>query len=206
MRLGATDDRVTRSLRLYGEYAEGEVVLLRQLIKSGGQILDLAAHIGELTLPLAERVGPVGTVTAYEPEQSAYRVLRANVAMNGLDQVRTHAEPLAGAMDPGRKTNAALTLDSLALSGCDLIRVGRGGDPEALLHGAVETLRRHKPFLFFEDVPTQDWEPIRALLQASRYGVMPHPVPIYNPRNFRSNPENPFGDAVLHGMIGYPLP
>jgi 2-polyprenyl-3-methyl-5-hydroxy-6-metoxy-1,4-benzoquinol methylase len=43
---------------LYGEYSESEVNIMRGLVRSGDTVIDVGANIGDLTLPLAQMVGP----------------------------------------------------------------------------------------------------------------------------------------------------
>jgi FkbM family methyltransferase len=79
--IGACFDR-------YGEYSESEVAMMRRFLRAGDTVLDVGANIGDLTLPLAEIVGPTGRVYALESNPDAYHVLCANLALNGIRQVR----------------------------------------------------------------------------------------------------------------------
>src|SRR5450631_2087253 len=53
---------IGKCFELYGEYSEAEVALMRQLVRLGDQVIDVGANIGDLTLPLAQMVGPAGRV------------------------------------------------------------------------------------------------------------------------------------------------
>lgn len=61
------DSIVGRSLDLYGEYAESESILFRQIIKKGSVIVEAGAHIGAQTLLLARLATAAGAVVAFEP-------------------------------------------------------------------------------------------------------------------------------------------
>jgi len=55
----------------------------------GNVFLDVGAHVGTTAITAVRRFG-FGTALAFEPEVENYRLLRANVSMNGLEQrIRT---------------------------------------------------------------------------------------------------------------------
>src|SRR5579884_3184354 len=61
------DTGVGRSLAIYGEWSEAEIDLFRKFVRPGMTVLDVGAHIGVFTLPLAGLVGAGGLVLAFEP-------------------------------------------------------------------------------------------------------------------------------------------
>ena len=85
-----TDFIISASLATYGEWTEGEVYLYRDILKAGDTVLDVGAHVGTMTLPLARIVGPSGRVLAFEPQRLVFRLLEANVALNSLVNVETY--------------------------------------------------------------------------------------------------------------------
>lgn len=52
------------------------------LVREGDTVLDIGANIGSHTLPLAKKVGDMGTVHAFEPTGYAYRKLKKNIVLN----------------------------------------------------------------------------------------------------------------------------
>jgi FkbM family methyltransferase len=56
-------------------------------LRSGAVVVDAGANIGYNTVYVARRVGPTGRVIAVEPADDNLRVLRDNVAGNGLTNV-----------------------------------------------------------------------------------------------------------------------
>jgi len=60
-------------------------------LKPGARVVDVGANIGYNTVYAACRVGPAGRVVAIEPAADNLRVLRGNVAANGLTNVAVHA-------------------------------------------------------------------------------------------------------------------
>jgi hypothetical protein len=100
------DRYIGRSFTEYGEYSEGEVELFRQCLRPGDVALDVGADLGAHTLPLAQIVGPGGTVFAFEPQRILFQILCGNVALNELTNV--HALPVAVGRAAGRAKVPAL--------------------------------------------------------------------------------------------------
>jgi FkbM family methyltransferase len=70
-----------------GTYERHEVAYLLQRLGPGDTFVDVGAHVGYLSLPIARRVGPRGRVIAVEPFPSSVRLLRRNVALNAFEWV-----------------------------------------------------------------------------------------------------------------------
>jgi FkbM family methyltransferase len=80
----ANDTYIGRSLRLYGEYSEGEIALWSQFLRPGMTVIDVGANIGAHTIYLAKAVGPRGLVYAIEPQRQLYQMLVGNLALNEI--------------------------------------------------------------------------------------------------------------------------
>lgn len=142
-----------------------------------GLILDIGAHDGLLTVPLAAL--PRSRVLAFEPLPSAMVRLRAatahlaNVALRGealgdapgeailsvpvldgapQEQWASIAKSYAEFASVGTDTHRVpvITLDSLELTDVAAIKLDAEGAEEAILRGAGETLRRCRPILSIE--------------------------------------------------------
>ncbi len=81
-------DMITKMLRLYGEWAEESVQLIKSLVKQGDSIVDVGANIGTLTIPFAKHVGESGSVYAIEGQIENFYNLCANLVLNDLCTVR----------------------------------------------------------------------------------------------------------------------
>jgi FkbM family methyltransferase len=221
------DRFIGRSLDLYGEYAELELQLLLRLIKPGDIVIDAGANIGALSVPMARRVGPNGWVLAVEPQRLVHQVLCANVAANGLANVVAHwcglgAVPgvaVVPALDHGREHNyggvglraggageqvSVVTIDSLDLPGCALIKVDVEGMELDVLRGAAQTIRRHRPRLFVENNGTERSPPLIRWLLEQGYRLFWHVSPLFNPRNFASAGEDAFPGLHSTNMLCLP--
>ena len=67
------------SLDLQGEWEESVVRLLASALRPGDLVVDVGAHLGSFTVPLAKKVGR-GRVLSLEPQQDLFQALNANLA------------------------------------------------------------------------------------------------------------------------------
>lgn len=81
-------------------YDPGVAAMIDRLTE--GTFLDIGANLGFFTVRAARRLGPRGHVVAIEPHPARFELLRANVALNGLDNVS--ALPYAAGSANGRAT------------------------------------------------------------------------------------------------------
>jgi FkbM family methyltransferase len=58
------------------------VNFFRQYSKTGGLAIDIGAHTGDTTVPMALAVGPKGTVLGLEPNPYVYKILLKNSELN----------------------------------------------------------------------------------------------------------------------------
>ena len=87
MLYNASDTFIGRSLDLYGEYSIGEFTFLEQVLHPGMVAIDVGANIGCLSVFMAQRVAPGGSVIAIEPQRFLFQMLCANAAINGLTNI-----------------------------------------------------------------------------------------------------------------------
>jgi FkbM family methyltransferase len=84
-----------------GLFELGERRFAKESTSLGSHVLDIGANIGVFTVELADRVGPHGTVQAFEPVGRSYALLARSIVENGFDgRVRLHR--VAVAEGPGR--------------------------------------------------------------------------------------------------------
>ncbi len=68
----------------FSGHESGSLDVMRHFIRPGDTVLDLGAHIGLHTMPLANAVGPEGRVIAVEPLPRTAECLRRSLICNGL--------------------------------------------------------------------------------------------------------------------------
>ena len=87
VRIDMRDRVIAKKIILYGAYEEREVELLCSLVRPGDDVMDVGANVGIYSLYLSRAVGPAGKVLAVEPDPDNLALLRANLELNGCDNV-----------------------------------------------------------------------------------------------------------------------
>ena len=208
------DEFVGRSLRLYGEFSQGEASLFEQIVKPGHVVVEAGANIGAHTVHLAQLAGDKGQVWAFEPQRLVFQLLAGNVALNSLTNVRCLQKCLGdggeksllvpvldvnavnnwgglelGACNEGEPVEV-VTVDSLDLPRCDFFKIDVEGMELKVLRGAERTVRKHRPVIYVEaDRPDKN-PALFAYLRSLDYRLYWHCPPLYNPDNYFRNPEN----------------
>jgi len=95
VRLDLHDRAVTRVLYLFHEFEQEATLAFARLLRPGITVVDIGANIGYYTIISAQAVGVTGRVLAFEPGPDNIRILRHNVALNGLDNVTVRQEAVA---------------------------------------------------------------------------------------------------------------
>jgi FkbM family methyltransferase len=76
---------------------------LREFLRPGDVAIDIGAHSGDSTVPIALAVGAGGAVLAFEPNPYVFPVLEANARLNG-ERTRILPAPYAVAPQDGKMT------------------------------------------------------------------------------------------------------
>ncbi len=227
------DDPIGRSLREYGEWAQGEIDFLLRLIGPGGVVLDVGANIGTHTVAFARHVGHPGRVYAFEPQIRLFELLRTNVHQNSLDNVQllnlgvadVAGEMILQARDYSQRGNfgavalrpliprdhttdgdrvRVTTLDHCALDRCDLIKVDVEGMELQVLLGARKTVSAFRPIIYVEcNTAEAGWLAI-CHMKDHQYEAFLHQVPAFNPSNYFRNNENFFYEAHESNLLFVP--
>ena len=173
MYLLETDTVICESLRTTGDYAPDEKALLGSLITSGDTILDVGANVGNHTLFFSQCLGPEGRVLSFEPQRFLFNILCANALLGRYQNVwpyRLAVGDQAGkvdipvpnydrpnnfggyslSFDTFKEEGDITTIDAIAPDHCHLIKIEVEGMELSVLKGAVETIARTRPFLYFE--------------------------------------------------------
>lgn len=80
-------DLVQRQILLHGAYEPETLALVLRLLAPGDTMVDVGAHVGQFALHASSRVGPSGTVVAFEPNPRTYQRLLHNIGLNAADNV-----------------------------------------------------------------------------------------------------------------------
>ncbi len=85
----SNDEHMGIALKKYGEFSEIELSVIKKFIKPGDYVFDIGANIGLLTVPFAKTVGSNGMVFSFEPQLFVYDILKKNIKLNDLLNVKT---------------------------------------------------------------------------------------------------------------------
>jgi len=218
------DQYVGGSLAAYGEFSEGEAAMFSQLVGNGNIVVEAGANIGAHTVHLANLVGEQGAVYAFEPQRVVFQTLCANLALNQLVNVtarqqglgRNTSEMVLLNVDPRVENNFGglsllqngqgekvdiVTIDSLALPRCDLIKVDVEGMEEEVVAGAFNTIAKFRPTLYLENDRAEKSASLIRFLQSLNYRIWWHLSPLFNPNNFAKNSTNIFGGIVSINIL-----
>ncbi len=148
---------------------------LYKVVQRGWQVADVGANVGEVALNLAKRVGPEGSVYAFEPDSIAFSKLFLNHSLNNFDNVtlinvglgaKPEKRVLMAEVDYNRGgsriqsnlcegqtvnlTSMDLFMEENQVDKLDLIKIDVEGYEHYVLEGAIEVIRKSKPILFVE--------------------------------------------------------
>ena len=221
------DQYVGRSFLEYGEFSEGELDVFRYFVQPGSVVLDIGANIGAHTVPLAQLAGPEGLVIAFEPQRILHQILCANLALNSITNTLAYASALGDCvetckiplLDYSRPNNyGGISLDSslegesvpvdkldnFQLPRVDFIKMDVEGFERKVLEGGSETLKRCCPVLYVENDRQEKSEALIQLLLDWEYRLWWHTPQLFNPDNFKGNPEDHFPGIVSVNMLAIP--
>jgi FkbM family methyltransferase len=218
---------IGRSLGAYGEFSEGEIIVLSQLLRPGAVIVEAGSNVGAHTVPLARLAGPSGFVYAFEPQRLIFQILCANLALNALANVSARCEALGRAtgtahvpqlrvdieqnfggveiehQTAGEKMPVS-TIDSLGLKRLSLVKADVEGMEQAVLEGGREAIERLRPILYLENDRRGHSPALIRLVQSLGYRAWWHVVSIFNSENFAGSRANIFGAFASVNLLALP--
>lgn len=225
------DRYIGAALIRYGECGEIEQSFVASLLGSGDGAIDVGANIGVHTVGMSRAVGPTGTVVAVEAQPAIFQVLCANLALNGLLNVRPHecgcgaqagsllvpivdyGSPTvhnSGALSlaragPGMKVGV-VPLDDLAgdISSLRLIKVDVEGMEKEVLQGAAGVIERHRPLLYLENDRPENSRDLIEWIVGLGYRLWWHAPRLFNPQNFFGVGENDYPSVMSLNMFCQP--
>jgi FkbM family methyltransferase len=222
------DMYVGRSLALYGEYSEGEAEIFKALIRPGEVVVEVGANIGAHTVLLARLAGPEGAVLAFEPQPVLFQILCANLALNGIANVRAENMGLGErakalhipCLDYGADDNfggislefakegvpvRVTMLDAFGLQRCSFIKIDVERMEHQVLEGGANTIYNLRPILYVENDCKEKSPALIELLMSMEYVLWWHVTPYFNANNFTGDPGNAFVDESSLNMLCFPM-
>lgn len=214
------DTIIGQSIRLYGEYTQIELDLLKHFCDEHTIVYDIGANIGYHSVGFASMAKHV---YCFEPNDKHYKLLGMNT--KHLSNVtllkkaigdyvgKTHISDFdtnvpgnygeAMCLDKGIETDIS-TIDSLNLPKPDIIKMDTEGFEYKVLSGGIQTLTKHKPIIFFESHNVVELDLIFDMLDGLKYKIYWMASPNFNPNNFKNNKTNVFGYGGVVNCLAMP--
>lgn len=221
-----------RSIIEYGEFGEEERLMLEQMIAfRPGTLIEVGANAGLLTVPLAQALSASGNeLIAFEPQPFLFQNLCANLALNGLSNVRawpwacgesakTLYFPAQPYSTPGNYGSVAMeeTASATAIdvpcvrlddvvkaNNVSLIKIDVEGSELSVLKGAEAIIAASRPIISVENDRAGNSAALMAWLLERNYRLWWHTPPLYSDYNFFRNPVNIYGEAHTLNLLCLP--
>lgn len=225
------DHYLGKALIRYGECCEIEHDFLTSLISDGDSVIEVGSNIGVHTVGLSKAVGSVGRVVAIEVQPAIFQILCANLALNALFNVTTHAcgcsdrkgAMIAPAIDYSASSLHNSGAASLASTGVGtpvsvipldelvedihrlrLIKIDVEGMEQQVLQGANRLIAKHRPLLYVENDRVEKSKALIEWIMSAGYQLWWHIPPLFNPNNHFGIEENDYPSVVSVNMICHP--
>lgn len=215
------DNIIGLSIRMYGEYTETEIDLLKLFLTKDSVVYDIGGNIGVHTVAFAHYAKEVHS---FEPNLKNYALLEKNVA--GLNNVKLYQSAVSDvvgdafisdydekgqgnfgecSMSTTGQPCKTLRIDDLSLSPPSLIKIDVEGHELKVFNGAKETIRTHRPVIFYESMHGTGFDEIYDFLHDElNYVIYWSPNANYNPNNYNKNPFNIFGNGGVLNCLAIP--
>lgn len=166
-----SNDHVQKTVA-QGKRWEPEVMALcEKYVRPNTTVIDIGANMGTFTVRMAQLVGPVGKVVAFEPQRVIHQQLCANIFLNKLYNVKTYNIAIGSTTrtvtltpidysrgapgevrvhgDSGEMVDCE-PLDKFLLENVSLIKMDVERYEPFVFDGARDTIKRNRPVILFE--------------------------------------------------------
>jgi FkbM family methyltransferase len=226
-----TDNVISHSVRVYGEWAQKEIDFLSHFIKPSNFIIDAGAFIGTHSIAFSSMVGNLGKVLSFEPRKNIAEILSENSILSLYQNIevmryalgsksatakiklnKTSEQQNFGAMslneslldDDFFEEVEIITIDSLNLKKVDFIKIDVEGMELDVVSGAEKTIKKNRPFIFIECNSIHSAQPFMEWSKKESYKIYGVLSDAFNPDNFLANPVNDFNLAREVGLFLLP--
>ncbi|MGH8779930.1 FkbM family methyltransferase [Paraburkholderia sp.] len=232
MLVNPNDHYIGKAILEYGEYGEIEAQFLRELLVRPGAVVEIGANIGTHTVALATHAAEQQReMFAFEPQPFIFQNLCANLALNGLANVRAWPWACGASTETlhfsapnynasGNFGGVSMHVDSadqrdiavpcvrldevLADQTVGLMKIDVEGFELSALQGAARILAESRPVLYLENDQVDRSQALIEWLWSQNYRLWWHIPPLFNPANFFGVQENIYGNIASFNMLALP--
>jgi FkbM family methyltransferase len=208
------------SIKMYGEYTQVEVDLLKNYINATSVVYDIGGNIGYHTVAFASMAKEVHS---FEPNDRNYLLLEKNT--EHLSNVKLYHSACSNVVgeafisdydttQPGNygecmmaETGQPCTtvrIDDLDLPPPDVVKIDVEGHELKVFQGMQNTISKHRPVIFYESMHGTGFDVIYDTLKGFGYTIYYFPAANYNPNNFNGETRNVFGGGGVINCIALP--
>lgn len=171
------DDWIQENIYFIRNYEKAELTIFKNVLKKEDLFIDIGANFGLYSLIASKIVSDEGSVICFEPFSTNYNVLKKNVALNNISNIKLENKAVG---EVNTKTNIyyndveknlgmatliynensrkeeveIISLDSYvelnSINRINVIKIDVEGFEYNVLKGMENTLRKYKPTLFIE--------------------------------------------------------
>ena len=182
------------SSRIVSESYEKE--LKKFLNLKEGIFVDVGAHIGKYSISLGKRLGDNGSVISIEPEPLNFNLLKKNIALNHLSNIKLqnvacanhnsyemlyihHDYPTLHSfyINPGSKRMKVKTIkldtliQNLGVNRVDLMKIDVEGAEIDVIKGSLDILKKYHPKIVFEAFNMEYLKQIEKIFKNFNYSI-----------------------------------
>ena len=144
-------------------------------VKKGEVFVDVGAHIGTYTIPIAKKVGEMGKVVSFEPHPKSIDLLERNIVLNQINNVvlikhpvsdsikkvlfRLSKDPPTSGIETDDKNESVIEMDAIdldtalseqKLTRIDWLKIDVEGKELDVLKGSKNILKKYSPKIIIE--------------------------------------------------------
>jgi len=202
----------------YGEYCEEELDLCYLLLNANDNVIEVGSNIGSLTIPLSYKI-PKGKLYAFEAQKVIYDMLEGSLKKNNISNVIAcnlaigdkKCDAFLPQLDYDKMNNfggisitnqgvkvGQTTLDDLIdVDSLKLIKIDVEGMELEVLKGASNLIKRHRPFIYFENDRLDKSQRLLEFIVSMGYRIYSHNSRLFRSDNFKGNTTNIFKSNII---------
>ena len=216
------DNIVSQAIGLYGEYCHAEIITMGLYLNSESTYLDIGTNIGYHARAVYQHAGC--KVIGFEPNTNHFLVAWYNCKDHPIQLINAAVGNYVGkakikSFDPSKVENfgnisiveddgdevTAITIDSLNLTVCDVMKIDVEGFELQVLEGANDTIDNLNPVVFYEAQDGEVWPKCWEFLNSknyTQYWVACRNAPYSE--TYRKPEMSPFKDGGVMNILAVP--
>ena len=215
-----TDEVIGRSIDVYGEYGEAEVIFLSSMLNKNTVVYDIGGNIGYHASAFAT---VAKHVYSFEPNLKNFALLMQNTKsfdnvtlINAavtnknivltVDDYDVNVPGNYGSITTGNGGTPVLgiKLDDFNFEPPNIIKIDVEGAEYQVIRGCENIIKQHRPWIYFEAHETLDLPLIYKMLDESKYYMYWCEVPNFRKDNFKNYSKDIFNNSALYSILAIP--